>query len=300
MLIITDTSTLCWQIDAADSGRELKYILKGPINLSGSMVKEIKNHGGLLLDGKPVYTNIKVVEGNIVTILLNCCNEPTEIEAENIPLSILYEDDALIIIDKPSNMVVHPAGEHFGDSLANGLICHYNKKGISTKVRPVSRLDKDTTGIIIFARNRFVQEQLTLQSKAGIFKKFYCGIVSPAPLDDKGTISMPISRKPDSIIERHIDVNGDSAITHYNVIKRWSDFALVEFRLETGRTHQIRVHCLYSGFPLVGDTLYNPTQTDLIGRQALHACRVNFTHPVTHEHIEIESSLPEDMSKIIY
>ena len=217
-------------------------------------------------------------------------------------LDILYEDDGLLIINKSPNMPVHPSILHFDDTLSNGVKYYFNEKNIQKKIRPVNRLDKDTSGIVIFAKNQYIQECLVLEMKVNQFQKEYYAILEEN-LDEKaGTINANISRKPNSIIEREINSDGETAITHFELIKNFEfqnqKLSFVKFKLETGRTHQIRVHSKYIGHPILGDTLYG-NKSKLINRQALHACKISFINPLTDKVETVEADMPNDMKKII-
>ena len=213
-------------------------------------------------------------------------------------LDIVFEDDALLIINKPAHMPAHPSMDHFEDSLSNGIRFYFDKIGLKKKIRPVNRLDRDTSGLVVFAKNEYVQECLVKQMKNNEFKKEYIAICSGIFEEKSGTINAPISRKPNSIIERCISENGENAITHYEIIKEFDSYSVVRCILETGRTHQIRVHMSHIGHPILGDTLYG-TPSPLILRQALHAYKISFIHPITKQKLEFTSQLPEDMARLI-
>lgn len=193
---------------------------------------------------------------------------------------------------------VHPSLHYYENSLSNGVKYYFNQIGLKKKIRPVNRLDKATTGIVIFAKNEYVQENLVRQMGTGEFEKEYVAILEGILDKKRGTIVAPISRKENSIIERVISPDGETAVTHYSVLKEYPSFSLVSFKLETGRTHQIRVHSKYIGHPILGDTLYGSASL-LISRQALHACKVTFFHPITHKKMICTSPLPEDMQIIL-
>ncbi|HOB21143.1 MAG TPA: pseudouridine synthase, partial [Candidatus Atribacteria bacterium] len=185
------------------------------------------------------------------------------------------------------------------NTVANGLVYYFQSKGERVRVRPVSRLDKDTSGIIIFAKNQFIQDKLTRQMLSNVYRKEYLGIVHGCPREPEGTIDLPIARVPGSTMLRMISEEGARCITHYKVIEQLENAAMLKFVLETGRTHQIRVHCKAIGHPLIGDTLYSDIPTDLIARQALHSHYVRFIHPLSGKPVKIRSELPEDMDKLL-
>lgn len=203
----------------------------------------------------------------------------------------------MLVLNKPAGMPIHPSALHFEDTLSNGVKYYFDVMGIHRKIRIVNRLDKDTSGIVIFAKNEYIQEMLTLQMRNNSFSKEYIGVLKGILEPYNGTINAPIARKNDSIIERCISQEGQASVTHYDVIKVFNDMSLVHFILETGRTHQIRVHSQYIGHPIVGDTLYG-TSSPIISRQALHSYKVKFVHPITKRSIELTSDIPQDISLI--
>ncbi|MBR3325569.1 MAG: RluA family pseudouridine synthase [Clostridia bacterium] len=240
-------------------------------------------------------------------------------------LNIIYEDEAFLVINKPAFMPIHPTAYHLNDTLANGVRYYFDSIDLRKKIRPVNRLDRNTSGLVLFAKNEYIQEHLIRQMCDGSFIKKYLGIVNGSLSDlldndyvsnlclesksivsctnssgiIEGYISAPISRKDGSIIERIVESNGIPSITSFKLIKDLSNYSLVEFFLKTGRTHQIRVHMSFIAHPLLGDSLYG-TSSSLINRQALHSYYLSFMHPITASIIEFKSSIPEDMKKVIY
>lgn len=193
-----------------------------------------------------------------------------------IPLDIVYEDDAFLIINKPAGIPVHPSLHYYNNSLSNGVKFYFDKIGLNKKIRPVNRLDKDTSGLVVFAKNEYIQECLIRQMQNNQFKKEYIALLDGILEQKEGTVNAPIARKEKSIIERCIWDDGDTAITHYKVLEEYACFSLVNFLLETGRTHQIRVHSKYIGHPILGDTLYGK-ESKLI-RKAGFTCIQNRTY----------------------
>lgn len=280
----------------------IKEILKCHFEISERLLAKLKRNQKILLNGKPSYINALVKNNDSILIDLDFEEENENIIASKMDLNVLFEDEAMLILNKPFNCPVHPSILHFEDSLSNGVKYYFNSNKLHKKTRPVNRLDKDTSGIVIFAKNEYIQENLIKQMKTNTFKKEYLSILEGHLETTSGTISAPISRKDGSIIEREINPIGDYAITHYELIKNFTKndqkLSLVKFILETGRTHQIRLHSKYIGHPILGDSLYGRA-SNLISRQALHAYKITFIHPVSKKKITIETDLPEDMQNII-
>lgn len=293
-----------------DEDREVQNILKNQIGMAAGMIKILKYNRGILLDGEVVWGTAKVKKGQTITMLLNCQNDmpdivPPAITPENGSLDIIYEDDAFVVINKPADMVIHPTCSHQSGTLLNFLMHHWQQKGIMTDAHLVGRLDKDTTGLVIIARNGYVQEHLKLQSINKIMKKYYIAAVAPAPKAESGTINAPIMRDYESIIKRKISHEGAEAITHYKVLEigkascanteKQTDFAVAEFLIETGRTHQIRLHSSYSGFPIIGDTLYGSDEwQNRAPHQLLHAYKIEIIHPITGKNMTFKVMPPEE------
>ena len=216
-------------------------------------------------------------------------------------LGIIYEDDAFLVLNKPAGIAVHPSILHYKDSLSNGVKFYFESIGLKRKIRPVNRLDLNTSGLIVFSKNEYIQECLIQQMNSHIFKKDYLAIVVGHFDEPQGTINLPIARKENSIIERCISENGQEAITDYKVLKEFkigsNCFSVVECSLKTGRTHQIRVHMSAIGHPLLGDTLYG-LPSYLINRQALHSYKISYIHPITNKTLELTCELPNDMKNL--
>ncbi len=290
-----------------DSDKSIKQILKNELNMSERYILKLKKNKCIQINGQSVHINYPIFDGDILYIFENFAEDSSNIVPnQDIPLKILFEDEYLLIVDKQPGIPVHPSILHYENSLSNCVKYYFNQIGLNKKIRPVNRLDKDTSGIVLFAKNDYIQECLVKQMKSNTFKKYYIAILEGIVENESGTISAPIARKDGSIIAREISLGGETAISHYKVIKKFSykngntlfSLTKVEFSLETGRTHQIRLHSKHIGHPIVGDTLYgNPSE--LISRQALHAYKVEFIHPVTKKMISIEAEIPNDMSQIL-
>ena len=286
---------------------ELNYTVTNDckyLNINQILVNEFNISARLrskLIRLKCIYKNSAVADtrdyvstGDIITISFDYSEDNSNIVPTKMALDIIYEDSWLIVVNKPAGIPVHPSILHYTDSLSNGLCYYFNSIGLNKKIRPVNRLDLNTSGLIIFAKCEYVQEQLSAQMQTDDFKKEYICLVEGYLNEKSGIIDLPIARKKDSIIERCISVDGQTSITNYRVLKESHNISLIQCKLETGRTHQIRVHMQALGHPIIGDTLYG-NKSSLINRQALHSYKIECIHPVTYKKIEFLSELPKDM-----
>ena len=270
--------------------KTILQILKEDLSFSSRLITKIKNN--ILLNEQIVKTFDTANVGDILRVDLSFEETSDNIVPNNdIEIKVLYEDEWMLIVDKPPFMPVHPSINHYEDSLSNGVKAYFESIGFKKKIRPVNRLDKNTTGIVIFAKSEYIQENLT------DYGKYYLTIVD-GQTEESGIIDKPIARKLPSIIERTVRDDGDQAITRYKTLEFKNNMSLVECKLETGRTHQIRVHMASIGHSIIGDDLYGVSST-LINRQALHAYKIKFVHPVSRKEIIIESELPDDMKSIL-
>lgn len=276
----------------------VKEVLKAEFSMSDRLLLKLKNLNKIYLNGDITSVNHPVLENDLIECYLDYEEDNSNIVPTEMPLNIIYEDEAYIVVSKPAGIPVHPSMDHYTDSLSNGIAFYFNQIDLKKKIRPVNRLDKDTSGIVIFAKNEYIQECLVRQMKSKEFIKRYIAVVNGNLDNLKGTINASIARKEGSIIERCVSETGDIAITHYKVLKRKTDFDIVECILETGRTHQIRVHFAYLGHSLLSDTLYG-TSSSLINRQALHAYEVEFTHPLSKKKVKYIATVPEDLNKLM-
>ena len=274
--------------EIADSGLRIdKYLSTVNEQLSRSYIQKLLKSGLVLVDGKPVKASYQVDEGDVISLDIPEAVEP-EIEPENMDLDILYEDQDVILVNKPKGMVVHPAAGHYSHTLVNGLMHHCKDQlsGINGVMRPgiVHRIDMDTTGVIIACKNDMAHNSIAAQLKEHSITRRYQAIVHGVLKDDAGTVEGPIGRHPTDRKKMSINYNnGKSAVTHYKVLKRFRQYTHVECRLETGRTHQIRVHMASIGHPLLGDLVYGPGKCPIPGLQGqtLHAGVLGFIHPRT-------------------
>ena len=259
------------------------------------------SEGVLTVNGEVVKPKYKVRTGDVIEITVPEVEE-LEIVAEDLNLEIIYEDADVLVVNKPRGMVVHPAPGHATGTLVNGLMHHCTDlSGINGVMRPgiVHRIDKDTTGLLMVAKNDVAHESLVNQLVAKTVTRKYTALVHGHIAHDKGTIDAPIGRDTKDRQKQAVVDSGKHAVTHFQVIERFGDYTLVECRLETGRTHQIRVHMNYIGFPLAGDPKYGPRKTIDFGGQVLHAGVLGFTHPVTGEYLEFSTPLPEDFQQLL-
>lgn len=291
------------EISATDNGERIdKYLSEKFSEYSRSYIKGLIDDGRVSVSGKTVKSSFKVFNGAAITVNIPPLKE-VEIIPENIPLDILYEDEDVILINKPKRMVVHPAAGHYTGTLVNALMyhCKENLSGINGELRPgiVHRIDMDTTGVIIACKNDVSHRLIAEQLKEHSIKRKYQAIVYGAFKMDEGTIEGPIGRSKTDRKKMAIVPDGKAAITHYKVIKNYTspngnNFAHIECELETGRTHQIRVHMASIGHPLLGDEVYGAAKNPFkLQGQALHAEMLGFVHPRTGEYMEFHAPLPQ-------
>lgn len=274
--------------------RPIKDFLRRYAGISLTQWRKIKQHGTIFLNGKPASTCVEVKPGDIVAIdFIHQCTIPPI----PYPLKVCYEDDYILVVDKPPGMLVHPTVQNEFVTLANAVIFYYQSNNINCGFHPVHRLDRNTSGLILIAKVPHIQHLFNRHNIKALDRTYY-GIVSGIVNPSKGIINLPIGRNPDSIIERMVRPDGQDAITMYKLLQKFPDASLVELKLLTGRTHQIRVHLSHIGHPLLGDDLYGGS-TKLINRQALHAIKLAFYHPITKKEIIVTSSLPEDLTTLL-
>ncbi|AYC29178.1 RluA family pseudouridine synthase [Paenisporosarcina cavernae] len=278
-----------------------KFLSEQEPEWSRSQVQTWLKDGHILVNDEQVKTNYKVKEADEVVVTIPDVQE-LEIVAEDLDLEIVYEDADVLVVNKPRGMVVHPAPGHTSGTLVNGLMHHCTDlSGINGVARPgiVHRIDKDTSGLLMVAKNDMAHESLVDQLVKKTVTRKYIALVHGHIAHDKGTIDAPITRDTRDRQSMAVGDKGKHAVTHFRVLERFQDYTLVECRLETGRTHQIRVHMKYIGFPLVGDPKYGPKKTLDIGGQALHAAVIGFDHPRTGEYMEFERPIPETFQEVL-
>ncbi|AAK79237.1 23S rRNA pseudouridine1911/1915/1917 synthase [Clostridium acetobutylicum] len=251
----------------------------------------------LFVNGKTVRLSYRVLEGDKIEVDVNK-PESQNVDPEKMDLNIVYEDSDIIVLNKPANMIVHPTKNYQHGTLSNGLLYYFREKGENCIVRLVNRLDMDTSGLVLVAKNQFSHMALARDMKLDTFKKEYIAVVRGNLSSLKGTIDKPIYKEEEEPIRRTIDDRGQESITHFEVVERYKNADKVKLVLETGRTHQIRVHLSSIGNPIIGDSLYGE-ESELIKRQALHAFKLQFPHPRDGRIVNIEVKLPEDIENLI-
>lgn len=276
----------------------LLSFLKGR-KYSSQFIAHLKHtENGILLNGVWGRARDILHTGDVLTIHLVEENSSENITPTKLPLEIIYEDEDILVINKAANTPIHPSQGNYNNTLANAVAYYYEQKGETFTYRCINRLDRDTTGLLIIAKHMYSASLLSeMVSERKIHREYLA--IATGKVPEVGTIIAPIGRVDGSTIERHIDdANGDYACTHYKRLSYSNGYSLVSLKLDTGRTHQIRVHMKHIGHPLPGDFLYNPDYT-AINRQALHSHRLSFNHPINGEYMEFVAELPEDMKKII-
>lgn len=302
---------LSYKVQEQNKYSTIKEVLKIEFSISDRLLLKLKKLQKITLNNNLAYAHTQVKAGDLIECDLNYAEDNSNIVPIKMELDIVYEDEGYLIVDKPCGIPVHPSINHFSDSISNGIRYYFDKIGLHKKIRPVNRLDKDTTGLVIFAKNEYIQECLVRQMQSKDFVKKYIAIVEGHLEKSCGSIEAPLARKKESIIERCVRSDGENAITHYRVLTydeinklflckdtAVKPFDIVECILETGKTHQIRVHFAYIGHPLLGDTLYGNPST-CINRQALHCYFLSFIHPILKTKVKYFCELPDDMKNII-
>jgi 23S rRNA pseudouridine1911/1915/1917 synthase len=296
-----ETASFTHLVTAEEDGQMLKQVLKNRFRFSRRLMNKLKMNRLVTVNGEVIWYTARVRKGDRIEIRM------PEDETEHIPpqpveFRVVYEDQDLIVIDKPPGLVVHPTRGHRDGTLANGLMHYWAERGERHTMRPVTRLDRDTSGLMAVAKHAYTHWFLVEQMMKKRYEREYLAVARGVPEPLAGTIDTPIGLDPESRIYRVMpeEEGGYPSVTHYEVLERFPDASLIRLRLETGRTHQIRVHLSSIGHPLIGDPQYGSGDDEqLIGRQALHAARLRLFHPRLREWMELESQLPEDMMLLI-
>ncbi|MEH7177470.1 RluA family pseudouridine synthase [Neobacillus vireti] len=288
---------LQWKINLLHAGQTIKEFLKEE-EISRIALTDIKFRGGnIVVNNREVNVRYVLKEGETLTVIFPPEKPSEGIAGERIPLEILYEDPYLLVVNKPAGMSTIPSREHPTGSLANALVGYYEEIGIMATAHIVTRLDRDTSGIVLIAKHRHIHHLFSKQQQKGNVKRTYEAFAEGILTQEIGTIEEPIGRNSASIIEREVRSDGQYARTDYKVLKTYKEFTHVELQLKTGRTHQIRVHMSFIGYPLLGDDLYGGS-LNLIERQALHCKKIQFYHPFTRMQLSFTAELPLDMNEL--
>ena len=286
-----------YRLKSEDSGQKYLSILLHKFHFSVKLLQQLKQGERVWVNGNFTYLTARGKEGDTLSIQL-FSNEEANIQGEDLPLDILYEDEYLLAVNKPVGQVVHPNRRYPTNTLGNAVIGYWERKGENRLYRPIHRIDRNTSGVVVIAKNQFAHQQLAWQLERGHIHKRYHGFVEGIVLENEGIIDDPIGIAPNSFIKRQIHPDGMSARTSFRVLRRYPRATFLEFILETGRTHQIRVHCEGFGHPLLGDDLYGGSRT-LLDRHALHSTMYAFLHPATRLPIVIRAPFPKDLKMLI-
>ncbi|MDO5707075.1 MAG: RluA family pseudouridine synthase [Andreesenia angusta] len=291
-----DENTVSFKVN--EDYENLEKYLKKEYEISSRMIKRMVREKSIYLNGKKVKRNVEIKKGDIITLLMQEEQDET-LPDPDVKLDIVYEDNDLLVLNKQPFRVVHTTRNHQMGTIANGVVDYFIREGIKKRVRFINRLDRDTSGILLIGKNSFAHQQISKQFEADTVVKNYMTLVKGVVLKDSDTIDLPIEREDEeNSIIRIVRADGKRAITHYQVIKRFKNASLLKVRLETGRTHQIRVHLKYIGHPIIGDSLYYK-ESPFIKRQALHSYSMEIDRPRTKERILLEAELPKDMKELI-
>ena len=286
-------------IDEDSAGLRVEQFLRRK-RYSGQNLSEIKRMPkSILVNGVHYYMRQELSKGDHLQVRICETKNSEKIPPTNLPLDIIYEDEDLLVLNKPAGMPIHPSLNNYTNSMANALAYYFQSQGKPFIFRCCNRLDRDTSGLTIVSKHLVSGSILSDMTKYREVHREYLAIARGSVTPSEGTIQAPLGRKDGTIIERTVDwEHGEDAVTHYKVVKEANGHSLVSLRLETGRTHQIRIHMKYLGYPLIGDYLYNPDM-EYMTRQALHSHHMEFTHPITGAHMSFTAPLPEDMARVM-
>ncbi len=297
------------KITEDEAGLKVREIMSGKLKLSSREItrcKQFEDGVMIKIPGDPQYKMIWLKEtvsaGDILKVrIYEDIDNSGDVVPSDDPIDIVFEDEDIILLNKPGDMVVHPSYAHYRDSLSNALAGYYKRTGQSHVIRTIGRLDRETSGLLIFAKNRHAAAILSNQKENMSRRKEYLALVSGIMENAQGTIDAPIGQEEGVRMIRKVTDSGKQAITHYRLIRQFADYALIKLHLDTGRTHQIRVHMSYIGHPLLGDNLYGKEIEDNHGmmRAALHAAHLEFIHPITGQSMSFDADLPDDMAGLI-
>ena len=291
---------LTLSIGADQEGKTLQTLLRRELALSAAGVRRAKGlEDGILLDGQPAFTSAVARLGQTLTVAVGDPQGSPQIAPVPGPLDIRYEDEDLLVVNKAGGVPVHPSQGHHGDTLANFLMAHYARQGLVAAFHPVNRLDRGTSGRMAVAKHGHAHELRQGQVQKGELRRTYLAVCEGIPQPQQGTVDQPIGRLPGSVLQRQVSPDGAPARTHYAVLETGRGRSLVRLKLDTGRTHQIRVHMAFLGCPLAGDFLYGGELPELPQRFALHSASIRLYQPVTGNEIALASPLPETLAALL-
>lgn len=289
-------NTIVYRVEEEDSGKSLKQVLKGRLDLSSRLLSKLKRSKTVYVNGVHYKYYETVREGDQIKLIME--EEADDFIPQNIALEIVYEDVDLMLINKQPGLVTHPTKSHPHTTIANAAIWHLRNRGLACKIRFVNRLDMNTSGLLIIAKNPYSHHIMSRQMQEDRVEKRYTAFVWGLVENDEGKIAAPIYRPSNDSIQRIVDERGQESLTEYRVIERYNGATMLEVNLITGRTHQIRVHLSHLGHPLIGDSLYGKDDSNLIDRQALHATYLSFLQPRYKNRVEVRAGLPEDLLEL--
>lgn len=289
-------ANLNFQIEKEYEGYKLTDYLKSEVGLSSRIIRKSLREQRVLVNGNAKRARYSLIEGDKLEVIINT-KETQDIEPENIPIDIAYEDEDIIVVNKPPFMVVHPTRSHQSGTLANAVTYYFRSKGDDSIIRLINRLDRDTSGLVIIGKSQYAHMAMAKKMETNEIKKSYITIVE-GELKGQGTINAPIGRPSEDSLMRCVMDNGQNSITHYKVLKSSKSMSMVEVLLETGRCHQIRVHMKHIGHTIVGDTLYGK-ESNLVKRQALHAYKLEFNTIRDNIPLQILSNIPRDLNILV-
>ena len=287
-------------VTPAQAGEKIDTLLRRELHLSGTVIRRVKwVEDGILLDGVRAITGQRAAAGQELSVLVSDPSPKGDMVPTPGPLEVVYEDGDLLVVNKAPGLPAHPGPGHYADTLCNHIAYYYQKTGVRADIHLVHRLDKGTSGLMVVAKHPHAQERLKLQLHTPAFRRLYLAVCDGVPEPPQGVVDAPLGRVPGSLIARQVDPAGQWARTRYQVLKTAHGRSLVELELDSGRTHQIRVHMAHLGCPLTGDFLYGTENQALISRPALHSARLILTHPVTGAELDFSLPLPQDMAALL-
>jgi 23S rRNA pseudouridine1911/1915/1917 synthase len=281
-----------------EAGRTVQEILTGAMGISRRMIQKLTRARGITLNRRPAFLGRKTRAGDVVAARV-AFQEDAGLQPVEMALDVVHEDGDVLVLNKPPFVLVHPTSPEQAVTLAHGVAHHFAARGLRAKVRPVHRIDRDTSGLVLFAKSAVAHQRLDRQLQEGGVERVYLALVDGVVKEDDGRIDAPIGRHPRHPHLRSVRDDGEPAVTRFRVVERFLRATLLELELETGRTHQIRVHMQHAGHPVLGDRQYGQAGKGMIGRQALHAARLSLAHPASGERMTFEAPLPEDMATLL-